>query len=178
MKKVLMVLAAIVAMATLAVPSASATGTRCSVVWGSLAKSSSATGSGQPIAVRAGQHRCFDRFVVDLDGPATGYRVDYVPRLTQEGSGDQVPVTGGAILRVIVNAAAHDDAGRPTIDFKAVDRTSVAGHRTFRDVAWAGSFEGQTTMGLGVRARLPFRVLALSGPGAGSRLVIDVAHRW
>ena len=32
--------------------------------------------------------------------------------------------------------------------------------------------------GLGVRARLPFRVFTLDGPGAGSRLVIDVAHRW
>jgi hypothetical protein len=29
-----------------------------------------------------------------------------------------------------------------------------------------------------VRARLPFRVLTLDGPGAGTRLVIDVAHRW
>jgi hypothetical protein len=29
-----------------------------------------------------------------------------------------------------------------------------------------------------VRARLPFRVFSLAGPGAGSRLVIDVAHRW
>jgi hypothetical protein len=40
-------------------------------------------------------------------------------------------------------------------------------------VAWAGSFEGQSTIGLGVRARLPFRVLQLPG-----RLVIDVAHHW
>jgi len=36
----------------------------------------------------------------------------------------------------------------------------------------------QTTIGLGARARLPFRVFTLSGPGQGSRLVIDVAHRW
>ena len=42
--------------------------------------------------------------------------------------------------------------------------------RTFRHVAWAGSFEGMTTIGLGVRARLPFRVFLLDGPGAGSRL--------
>ena len=54
----------------------------------------------------------------------------------------------------------------------------MAGYSTFRQVAWAGSFEGQTTVGLGVRARLPFRVFALTGPGTGSRLVIDVAHRW
>jgi hypothetical protein len=33
-------------------------------------------------------------------------------------------------------------------------------------------------VGLGVRARLPFRVFKLDGPGEGSRLVIDVAHQW
>ena len=47
---------------------------------------------------------------------------------------------------------------------------------TFRQVAWAGSFEGQTTLALGVRARLPFRVFTLAGtpqsddtPAAGDR---------
>jgi hypothetical protein len=55
---------------------------------------------------------------------------------------------------------------------------TVTGYSTFRQVAYAGSFEGQTTIGLGVRARLPFRVFILEGPGTGSRLVIDVAHYW
>jgi hypothetical protein len=50
---------------------------------------------------------------------------------------------------------------------------NVSGYRTFRQVAWAGSFEGQTNIGLGVRARLPFRVFTMPG-----RLVVDVAHLW
>ena len=54
----------------------------------------------------------------------------------------------------------------------------MAGYGTFRQVAWAGSFEGQSTIGLGVRARLPFRVLVLDGPGDDARLVVDVAHSW
>ena len=45
-------------------------------------------------------------------------------------------------------------------------------------VAMVGSYEGRTTFGVGVRARLPMRVFTLDGPGTGSRLVIDVAHRW
>ena len=45
-------------------------------------------------------------------------------------------------------------------------------------MAFAGTFEAVTQIGLGVRARLPFRVFTLDGPGNGSRLVIDVAHRW
>ncbi len=42
----------------------------------------------------------------------------------------------------------------------------------------ASSLEGQTTIGVGVRARLPFRTFVLDGPGSNSRVVIDVAHRW
>lgn len=55
---------------------------------------------------------------------------------------------------------------------------AVGGYDTFRQVAFLGTFEGETQIGLGVRARLPFRVFTLTGPGAGSRLVVDVAHRW
>ena len=47
-----------------------------------------------------------------------------------------------------------------------------------RDVRNAGSFEGQTTIGVGVRARLPFRVFSIPGPGGQSRIVLDVAHHW
>ncbi len=54
---------------------------------------------------------------------------------------------------------------------------NVAGYPTFRQVAWAGSFEGQTTLGLGVRARLPFRVFTIQD-ATTSRLVIDVANHW
>jgi hypothetical protein len=50
---------------------------------------------------------------------------------------------------------------------------NVAGYTTFRQVGWGGSFEGYSTVGLGVRARLPFRVFR-----NGSDLVVDVAHRW
>jgi hypothetical protein len=45
-------------------------------------------------------------------------------------------------------------------------------------MAWAGSFEGQTTIGVGVRARLPMRTFVLSSTGGGYRVVVDVAHRW
>jgi hypothetical protein len=55
---------------------------------------------------------------------------------------------------------------------------NVTGFRTLRQVAFLGTHEAQTQIGLGVRARLPFRVFLLAGPGNGSRLVVDVAHRW
>jgi hypothetical protein len=54
----------------------------------------------------------------------------------------------------------------------------VLGYRTLRDVVFGGSFEGYTTFAVGVRARLPFRVFVLAGPGTHSRIVLDVAHQW
>jgi hypothetical protein len=174
----LLVLTTTVALATPSGASAPA----CSVAWGSLAKEVSAapatTDLGDVVGVRSGRHACYDRIVIDLDGAAAGYRVDYVPELVQDGSGRHVAVDGGAILQIVAKAPAYDDEGHATLGRRAVNRMDVSGYRTFRDVAFAGSFEGQTNIGVGVRARLPFRVFALAGPGNGSRIVVDVAHRW
>jgi len=56
--------------------------------------------------------------------------------------------------------------------------SDVAGWDTFRQITEVGYYEALRQFGLGVRARLPFRVFTLSGPNDRSRLVIDVAHRW
>lgn len=180
MRKIVLVSLMLLASGLMAVPSAAAaaSSTSCSVVWGSLLKTSDLTTTGPVTGVRTGRHRCYDRFVVDLKGPKTGYLVQYVDELTADGSGLPVPVTGGAIIQVVVHAPAHDDNGHATLDGAKVDAMNVAGYQTFRDIAWANTFEGFTTMGIGVRARLPVRVFSLAGPGNGSRLVIDVAHRW
>jgi hypothetical protein len=150
------------------------------VTWGSTSRLSAATpDQGTVTGVRGGRHACFDRLVVDLRGPAPAYLVRYVDRVTEDGSGRVVPLRGGARLQVTVFAPAYDASGRLT--YRPANRrelVDVAGYRTFRQVAWAGTFEGYTNLGLGVRARLPFRVLRIDGPGGGSRLVVDVAHRW
>ena len=160
----------------LAAAPVSATG--CSTNWGSIQKSADGSIGGHVTKVRTGRHRCYDRLVIDLDGPRPGYRVDYVDKLIQDGSGEVVPVKGGAIIGIVAIAPAYDDNGSATIDPTTVSATNVTGYKTFRDIEWAGSFEGRTSLGLGVRARLPFRVFTLAGPGHGSRLVIDVAHSW
>ena len=152
----------------------------CGITWGSLAKSDAAMSGASVVNARAGRHDCFDRFVIDIDaGPSSGYFVRYVPVVTEDGSGDPVPLRGGAFIQVTAHVNAHDDAGNPTYnppnDMEAVN---VSGYSTFRQVAFVSDFEGYTTFGLGVRARLPFRVFRLAGPGSGQRLVIDVAHRW
>jgi hypothetical protein len=158
----------------------------CGITWGSTAEQDPAMTTAPITNLRAGRHACFDRLVVDLGAPAAGtpsqhagYRVEYVSQVVEDGSGRPVPLAGGADLSVVVHAPAHDAAYRPT--YSPADRAhavNVSGFSTFRQVAFAGTFEGYTTIGLGVRARLPFRVFLVSGPGTGSRLVIDVAHRW
>lgn len=148
----------------------------CGQVWGSLAKGDPGMSAGQLTNVRAGRHACFDRLVLDIDEPLTGWSVRYVSRIVMDGSGQVVPVDGGARLEVVARVGVV-----PTDSlFVGPGRTLVdtTGYPTFRDVAWAGSFEGITTVGLGVRARLPFRAFVLAGPGDGSRLVVDVGHRW
>lgn len=154
----------------------------CGITWGSLTDSQSI---GSPDAsvthARAGEHPCFDRFVVDVRGDVRGFDVRYVPTVVRDGSGEVVPLRGAADLQGIALAPAYDIGNNNAVTYDPVhdnEAVNVVGYDTFRQVAYAGSFEGQTTFGLGVRARLPFRTFILDGPGDGSRLVIDVAHRW
>jgi hypothetical protein len=131
--------------------------------------------------IRAGRHDCYDRLVIDIGesrGPSR-YQVRYVDELFEQGRGEAIPVRGGAILQIIVMSPAHDEMGNPTyVPANRSEAVAVGGFDTFRQVVFDSTFEGQTQIGLGVRARLPFRVFTLDGPGAGARLVIDVAHRW
>ncbi len=147
----------------------------CGLVWGSQPKGGGDVSAGELTNVRAGRHACYDRLVLDVDAPLQGWSVQYVGQVTQDGSGAVVPVRGGARLAVVARTGVVPTDSWFLPDGSLVDTSS---YTTFRDVRWAGSFEAVTTIGLGVRARLPFRAFVLDGPGAGSRLVIDVAHRW
>lgn len=148
----------------------------CGQVWGSLAKSSGdLLSAGTLVNVRAGRHACFERLVLDIDAPLAGYSVRYVDKVRQDGGGAVVPVRGGARLEIIVGVPPLATDSWFVAPGELID---TGGYRTFRHVAWAGEFEGATTIGLGVRARLPFRTFLLAGPGDGSRLVVDVGHRW
>lgn len=162
-------------------PAATATvGPYCGIYWGSTAKSDAGSASDASLLnARSGEHGCFDRLVLDVRGELDGYDVRYVSQVYTEGSGAAVPVRGGADLRIVIRVPVYDDAGHVT--FRPDDPRElcdVSDYRTFEQVSFAGSFEGQTTIALGVRARLPFRVFVLDGPGDHTRLVIDVAHRW
>lgn len=163
--------------------STTATAATCATTtaaWGSGTKSLDRMTTAPITNVRAGRQACFDRLVVDIHGRGAGYTVRYVPEVLSEGQGAVVPLRGGARLAVVLKAPAYSittglSTYRPASYRELVN---VAGFSTFRQVAWGGSFEGYTTIGLGVRTRLPMRAFIANGPGKGSRVIIDVAHRW
>lgn len=174
MKK-LRALLAVLALTTvfgLAAPGPASAAPFCGISWGSLAKSSGTVSTSSILAIRAGQQNCYDRMVVDIARRGAGYAVGYVNAVLAQGSGKVIPLRGGAYLSVTVLAPS---AFTPA---NTRELAKVSGFQTFRQVAYAGSFESHTTIGVGVRARLPFRVFTLAGPGSHSRLVIDVAHHW
>ncbi|MDK1475803.1 hypothetical protein QNO07_20680 [Streptomyces sp. 549] len=158
-----------------------ATSASCSTTWGSLPKSSAASTHRPLENIRTGRHDCFDRMVFDVRGATSstpvGYRVQYVSELRQDGSGKRIPVSGGAVIEVRVAAPSYDpETGSPTYPGRAgraLPNVDLTGYRTFRDARFGGSFEGDTQVGLGVRARLPFRAFQ-----TGGRVVVDVAHTW
>ncbi len=186
MKRIATALAALaLASAPAVLVTTSAEAAPCATRWGSTPEDRTPGSTGQVTNVRAGRHACFDRLVIDVGGEDVSfgsYDIRYVPVVRQDGSGHPVPVRGAADLQIVLGASAYDQYGNPTLALpRPREMVDVTGYRTFRQVAWAGSFEATTTIALGVRARLPVRVFTLDGtPNSGHtpRLVIDVAHRW
>ena len=117
---------------------------------------------GDPAAMLAGGHgsRC-GSCAADKRGDGGSVLRDHLGIRSEDGLIDGVGPDGRTARRTARLL-------RPTVF--DVDNSAI-GYQTFRQVAWAGSFEGATTVGLGVRARLPFRVHTLP-----DRIVIDVAH--
>lgn len=145
----------------------------CGLTWGSLPKSPFSTmpfeGSSLPSVVRAGRHECFDRVVIEHSGGLRLFAsVGYTPMPVSDVYGNPLPLAGGAAL-VATGYGAYTAS-----DFTA----TYPGFATLRQVTSGGVMRSMDNLYIGVRARLPFRVFALAGPGTHNRLVIDIAHRW
>ncbi|RKS68175.1 hypothetical protein BZB76_6423 [Actinomadura pelletieri DSM 43383] len=146
----------------------------CDTAWGSLRKGTlTGVAKGPLERVRTGRHACYDRLVLDVAQSGFGHRVQYVDQVYMVASGERVPLRGGAKLEIIVQSPV--ESGYPST---SPDLADISGYTTFRQVAGTGAFEGKATLGVGVRARLPFRVFTLPRDGGGTRFVVDVAHTW
>jgi hypothetical protein len=123
------------------------------------------------VDARYGQHKTFDRFVVDIEGDPPKVEAEVVRSLHHDGSGDPVALKGRYFLQVRLHpAAAHDDDGDSVYGgprTRAVDLPKLKG------VAMTGDFEGQVTFGLAFDSRPDYTVRELRDP---QRVVIDIAH--
>lgn len=116
--------------------------------------------------VRVGGNEGFDRFVVEFEGAVGAYFVSYVEQVTEDGSGDPVPVEGSAFVQVSLNGVPNEPlAPQETIEADLTGLIQVVG-------AGAG-FEATVSYGLGTAQAAGFRVFTLTEP---SRLVVDIAH--
>jgi hypothetical protein len=148
----------------------------CGIAWGSGPEQTADTDHviGDVTQIRSGRHACFDRVVLDGSWWAS---VRYVDTVRADGSGDVVPLRGGARLEVVASTGGPGPTPA-ALTPRRTDAVDVTGYRTLRQVRVASDFEGLLTVGVGVRGRLPFRVFVLGADGPSPRVVVDVAHRW
>jgi hypothetical protein len=148
--------------------------------WTTADETTDLAGNAPILEVGADVADCYDRFVITL-GPGAheaGYRVRYVDTVIEDGSGRVVELAGAASLEVIVDSPAYDpETGRGTLQIPDHNNVvDVSGFDALQQVAYAGSFEGQTTFGIGVTAELPFAVTTGVDDAGNATLTIAVAH--
>ena len=125
--------------------------------------------------VRAAVHDGADRVVFEFEPVVPGYKLDYAQRpVTEDGSGDEVPVSGAAVLEVRMENASgvRFEGERVVPTYTGPKRLRPSDASLVTELVFVGDFEGVLTWVVGLRQRVPaLRVTTLSGP---SRLVIDV----
>jgi hypothetical protein len=130
------------------------------------------TAQGLLTDVRVARQDGFDRVVFEFDGGMPGYRVAYTERpVLEDGSGDEVEVSGAAVLEVRMEPAAGFKmvGEHPERTYKGPDR--VRGDtEVVREAVRVGDFEALLTWAVGLDAEVPFLVTTLDSP---DRLVID-----
>jgi hypothetical protein len=117
-------------------------------------------------AVRVGSNSGFDRVVFDINGPMPGFRVEYVPVVHQDPSGNPLPLAGAADLQIVLQPTRWTVTPSPRVNL-------TPGYPALRQVRFAGEFEAIATYGIGQATKAGFRVFTLTAP---SRLVVDVKH--
>ncbi|UYP20115.1 hypothetical protein OED52_06115 [Rhodococcus sp. Z13] len=126
------------------------------------------------VEIRTGRHDGFDRVVYELAGEGTpGWRVGYVNEATQQGSGNEVAVSGDAVLEVLIDGSTYPfEIGLEP--YGGPDPLVAEPGGSVVEVTGSGVFEGVTQSFVGIAERgTPFTVYSLTNP---TRVVIDVAR--
>ncbi len=122
-------------------------------------------------AVRLAHSDGFDRLVLEFTDLVPGYTIGYRPLPAQEdASGKEIPLPGANVaLQVALKPATGDgwDNGTPTYSGPS---TVTADTPVVTQATAAGDFESVLAWVVGLRSKVPFRVLKFDGP---PRLAID-----
>lgn len=150
--------------------------------WDAAAERSDFSLGGAIVNVEGNSGDCYDSvtFRINPSGVEPGYLVEYVPAVIMDGSGLEAPVASAAKLQVTLDSPTYFDSdGRLTPSLVMADRNHVVDASRFskiEQVAFAGSFEGQTTFGIGVAAELPFAVGVDVDADGSTVLTVYIAH--
>lgn len=127
--------------------------------------------------IRVGQHPCFERFVLELQG--TGgepfWRVGYRDPLIADPSGEPVHLRGGADLEVVIGVwtvSPYEGIPADQLPFVGTRDIVTDGYTALQQAVVISSFEGMTQIGLGIDTKRNFKAYFLAGP---PRLVVDVS---
>jgi hypothetical protein len=128
--------------------------------------------------IRVGQHPCYDRFVLELQGTgsAPGWQVGYRDPLIADPSGQTVQLRGDADLQVVVRVwTVTPYPGMPSdqLPFQGSEQMYTKGFPALLEARIISSWEGVTQIGLGVDTKRDFRAFSLTDP---PRLVVDIAN--
>jgi hypothetical protein len=124
--------------------------------------------------LRFGVHGTYDRVVVDLSGPLTGYRVGYGAKPAYDGSGKPVPLSGNAFLGISLQPAnAHVIIEEHALDVYSGPKLTRLDMPTVKGAAMTGDYEAMVSFAVALDHKAGFRVFTLTNP---NRLVIDIAH--
>ncbi len=129
---------------------------------------------GHLVAVRLGPRDGYDRLVLEFTDRVPGYTVGYRPLPAHaDASGAEIPLPGASAL-VQVSLTPATGSGWTDGARTYFGPTTITGSTAVvTEVKAAGDFEAVLTWVVGLRAKVPFRVLVLDGP---PRLVVDFQH--
>lgn len=126
--------------------------------------------------LRVAGHPGYDRIAFEFRQPVPGYTVKYIDRpITEDGSGNEVAIDGGAVLEVRFEPASTFDmeagsSGQSTYD--GPRRVKAGDSRAVTEVVRTGDFEAVLTWVVGVDRTRPFKVTVTASPK--HVLIIDI----
>ena len=113
-----------------------------------------------------GQNVGFDRVVFDISGPLPAYRVEYVPVVREDPTGNPIALAGNADILVTLQPTNWTVTPSPRVNL-------TPGFPALRQVRSAGEFEAIASYGIGQATKAGLRAFTLTNP---NRVVVDVRH--